>query len=229
MVDNNAAKRMPGRPLSFDPTVALDAAIDLFWAKGYERSDVDSVARALGVTKPSLYRMFGDKPSLFLRALQRYGETRGSVFLQKFQATSDIGEAVRNFLEAGVNATTATGKPTGCLVACVASGLAEENNDIRAFYARALIQLTDSLTERFESEIEAGRLPPVPSARARGRILADIVQGLALRARAGVSRKELLVDARSYESMLLLHRRAIGRPDLSGKRSSPTRPVKKLR
>jgi AcrR family transcriptional regulator len=229
MVDNNVAKRTPGRPLSFDPTAALDAAIDLFWAKGYERSDVDSVARVLGVTKPSLYRMFGDKPSLFLKALQRYGETRESAVLQQFQATSDIGEAVCSFLEASVNAATTTGKPTGCLIACVASGLAEENTDVRSFYARALIQLTDSLTERFESEIAAGRLPPDPSARARGRILADIVQGLALRARAGVARKELLADARSYEGMLLVPRKANDRPVLSANSLSRARPGKKLR
>lgn len=202
MVNNNVAKRMPGRPLSFDPTAALDAAVALFWAKGYERADVDSVARALGVTKPSLYRMFGDKQSLFLKAMQRYGETRES--LKKFQATSDIVEAVRCFLETNVNATTTTGQPTGCLMACVASGLAGESADVRSFYARAQIQLAKSLSERFEAEIEAGRLTRVPSARARGRILLDVVQGLALRARAGVPRRELLADARSYEDMILV-------------------------
>ena len=228
MVDNKVVKRPSGRPLSFDPTAALDAAIELFWAKGYERADVDSVARALGVTKPSLYRMFGDKQSLFLKAMRRYGETRESE-LKKFQATSDIVEAVHCFLETNVNATTTTGQPTGCLMACVASGLAGESADVRSFYARAQIQLAKSLSERFEVEIEAGRLTRVPSARARGRILLDMVQGLALRARAGVPRRELLADARSYEDMILVPLKASDTAILSEGALSRSRLGKRLR
>ena len=72
MVANSLPKRSPGRPQAFNPEEALDRAIEMFWAHGYEGVDVDRIARAVNVTKPALYRAFGDKPTLLLKAVERY-------------------------------------------------------------------------------------------------------------------------------------------------------------
>ena len=71
----NAAKRARGRPREFIPDEALDRAVEMFWEHGYEGVDVDRIARAVNVTKPALYRAFGDKPTLMLKAVERYGLT----------------------------------------------------------------------------------------------------------------------------------------------------------
>ena len=68
----NIAKRPPGRPKGFIPDEALDRAVEMFWEHGYEGVDVDRIARAVNVTKPALYRAFGDKSTLLLRAVERY-------------------------------------------------------------------------------------------------------------------------------------------------------------
>ena len=71
----NIAKRHPGRPKGFIPDEALDRAVEMFWEHGYEGVDVDRIARAVNVTKPALYRAFGDKPTLLLKAVERYALT----------------------------------------------------------------------------------------------------------------------------------------------------------
>ena len=203
MVENSASKRLPGRPREFDPGEALDRAVEMFWADGFEGVDVDRIARAVGVTKPSLYRLFGDKSSLFLRALQRYGETIGAAPLAAFSKQLDIADAVRALLEASVKAGTMEGGPKGCLMACVAVVQAESSPDVRAAITHGLSALAEMLETRFQQGASNGAIPITPSARARSRLVVDLMQGLLLRARAGASRDDLLADARDYVSLVL--------------------------
>ncbi len=203
MVENSFVKRLPGRPREFEPEEALDRAVEMFWADGFEGVDVDRIARAVGVTKPSLYRLFGDKSSLFLRALQRYGETVGAAPLVAFNAQPKLADAVRALLEASVTAGTTEGGPKGCLMACVAVVQAEHSPEIRAAITRGLAALAGILERRFEQETSNGVLPLTLSTRARSRLVVDLMQGLLLRARAGASRNDLLEDARGYVPLIL--------------------------
>jgi len=198
----NTAKRAPGRPQAFLPDDALDRAVEMFWENGYEGVDVERIARAVHVTKPALYRAFGDKPTLLLKAVERYAMTYGAPMIAAFQAEPDIHKAVTAFCEATVD--TATGEArSGCMMAAAALGQSERVGEIRSFAARGLTAAADIFAQRFEQEMCAGRLPRTLSARVRGRALIDLMQGLLLRAKAGVSRDELLQDARSYVPLVL--------------------------
>jgi hypothetical protein len=88
-------------------------------------------------------------------------------------------------------------------MACSALRQSERVAEIREFFARALSAIADVLAQRFEKEIKAKRLSAKIPAKVRGRILIDMMQGLLLRARAGVPREKLLRDARSYVPLVL--------------------------
>src|SRR5271154_2740530 len=60
------------RPREFDETVALEAAMECFWQRGYEAPSLRDLTASMGLTAPSLYNAFGDKEELFARALERY-------------------------------------------------------------------------------------------------------------------------------------------------------------
>jgi AcrR family transcriptional regulator len=172
----------------------------MFWEHGYEGVDVERIARAVHVTKPALYRAFGDKPTLLLKAVERYAMTYGAPMIAAFQAEPDIHKAVTAFCEATVN--TATGKArSGCMMAAAALGQSDRVAEIRSYLAKGLTAAADIFAQRFEQEMEAGHL--TRSARVRGRALIDLMQGLLLRAKAGSARKELLRDARSYVPLVL--------------------------
>src|SRR2546428_5891631 len=61
-----------GRPRAFDPDVALDRAMHVFWAKGYEGAALSDLTRAMRINRPSLYAAFGNKEQLFRKVLDRY-------------------------------------------------------------------------------------------------------------------------------------------------------------
>ena len=133
----NIAKRPPGRPKGFIPDEALDRAVEMFWEHGYEGVDVDRIARAVNVTKPALYRAFGDKSTLLLRAVERYALIYGAPKMAAFQAEPDIHKAVTAFCEATVN--TATGEArSGCMMAAAALGQSERVTEIRSWLAKGL-------------------------------------------------------------------------------------------
>ena len=203
MVDNVGSKRGPGRPREFDPDAALDRAVELFWADGFDGVDVERIAAAAGVTKPSLYRLFGDKSSIFLHALRRYGETIGAPPIAAFNGRPDIADAVAALLEETVKTATTEGRASGCLMACVAIAEAGRSEEVRSAVAQGLGTLTNVLAARFDQEIINGRLSASTSAENRSRMLVDLMQGLMLRARAGASRSDLLRDAQNYVPVIV--------------------------
>jgi AcrR family transcriptional regulator len=198
----NISKRPRGRPKSFIPDEALDRAVEMFWEHGYEGVDVDRIARAVNVTKPALYRAFGDKSTLLLRAVERYALIYGAPKMAAFQAESDIHKAVTTFCEATVNTATGDAR-SGCMLAAAALGHSERVAEIRSYVAKGLTATADIFAKRFEKEMKAGHLTRTPSAKVRGRALVDLMQGLQLRAKAGIAREQLLQDARSYVPLIV--------------------------
>jgi AcrR family transcriptional regulator len=196
------AKRPPGRPKGFIPDEALDRAVEMFWEHGYEGVDVDRIARAVNVTKPALYRAFGDKSTLLLRAVERYALMYGAPKMAAFQAEPEIHKAVTAFCEATVNNATGDAR-SGCMLAAAALGQSGRVTEIRSWLGKSLTAAADIFAKRFEQEMKAGRLTRTPSAKVRGRLLVDLLQGLQLRAKAGIAREELLQDARSYVPLIL--------------------------
>ena len=76
MVHN--AVRPVGRPRSFDESDALKKATQVFWSKGYDGVTIDDLVAGMGVGRPSLYAVFGDKRAIFLRVLKAYAEAKGA-------------------------------------------------------------------------------------------------------------------------------------------------------
>jgi len=198
----NISKRPRGRPKGFIPDEALDRAVEMFWEHGYEGVDVERIARAVNVTKPALYRAFGDKSTLLLKAVERYAMTYVAPRMAAFQAEPEIHKAVTSFCEATVNSASdeACG---GCMMAAAALGQSERVTEIRSYAAKGLAATANIFAKRFEKEMKAGHLTRTPSAKVRARAFVDLMQGLQLRAKAGIAREQLLQDARSYVPLIL--------------------------
>ena len=62
------------RPREFEPAEAVEKAMQVFWQHGYEDASLPDLLNGMGLTRGSLYKAFGDKRQLFLRALERYLE-----------------------------------------------------------------------------------------------------------------------------------------------------------
>lgn len=73
-MSSNKSKKTAGRPREFDEKSVLESAMDVFWRKGFEATSLTELCRATGLHKGSLYQAFGDKRTLFMKALAHYSE-----------------------------------------------------------------------------------------------------------------------------------------------------------
>src|SRR5208283_1738002 len=102
MVQNAARPR--GRPRSFDETGALEKATQVFWSKGYDGVTIDDLVAGMGVGRPSLYAIFGDKRTLFLRVLRAYAETKGARGAKALFSPPTLRASLASFLRHAVEA-----------------------------------------------------------------------------------------------------------------------------
>src|SRR3954462_11696535 len=101
--------RPRGRPRNFDELEALEKAIHVFWSKGYDGVTIDDLVDGMGVGRPSLYAVFGDKRTLFLRSLNAYTEKKGSSAAKALLSPRSLRDALTSFLRHAVESVTEQG------------------------------------------------------------------------------------------------------------------------
>ncbi len=109
MIQNTARPR--GRPRSFDETGALEKATQVFWSKGYDGVTIDDLVEGMGVGRPSLYAVFGDKRAIFLRTLKAYAERKGAAAAKALLSPQSLRDSITGFLRYAVESATRKGPP----------------------------------------------------------------------------------------------------------------------
>ena len=94
------------RTREFDPTAALDGAMQVFAARGYSNTSIDDVVKATGVSRYGLYGTFGNKRELFEQALEKYTEQMGKAsFLRLLEPGAPPRAVRRSVLFSGESRT----------------------------------------------------------------------------------------------------------------------------
>ncbi len=201
----------PGRPRSFDEAEALEKATQVFWSKGYDGVTIDDLVAGMGVGRPSLYAVFGDKRTLFLRILKDYAEKKGALAAKALLAPQSLRDSLAGFLRHAVQRATEEGSAPGCLLACVAPIV--DDPEVRQFLQNAAAAAAALVEGRFRDAIIAGEIPSDFPVAVRASQLIDFARGLTMRAQIGAPRKTLLRDAEEAADLLLLSRRGNPAPE----------------
>ncbi|OIK04475.1 TetR/AcrR family transcriptional regulator [Streptomyces monashensis] len=113
------------RTKEFDPDAALQAALELFWRRGYEATSMADLVEHLGIGRASLYATFGSKHELYLKALDRYQEGSDAPLVRELSGPGPALPAVRAVVRRfGAEATAEERRLTGCFVTNTAAELA---------------------------------------------------------------------------------------------------------
>ncbi len=201
MIQNTSRPR--GRPRSFDETGALEKATQVFWSKGYDGVTIDDLVAGMGVGRPSLYAVFGNKQAIFLRVLRVYAERKGALAAKALLSPQDdLRESIARFLRYAVESATEKGSARGCLLMCVAPLV--NDAEVQRFLQNAATGGAALLERRFRDGISAGEIPSDFPVAARAIQVTDLTRGLTMRAQIGTPRKTLLKDADEATDLVLL-------------------------
>jgi AcrR family transcriptional regulator len=182
--------RTLGRPRSFETGKALDAAMKVFWCKGYEGASLSDLTKAMGINRPSLYAAFGDKESLFRKVLDRY-DSGPAAYVREALNQPTARAAVERLMEGAAELATGSDNPRGCLFvqgALACGGRAEAiRNDLilRRDAGEKAVRLR---LKRAQAE---GDLPRDANPADLARYVVTVIQGIAVQAASGASRHEL--------------------------------------
>jgi AcrR family transcriptional regulator len=180
--------RPPGRPRGFDKQEALDTALRLFWRQGYEGTSIAELSQAIGVSVPSLYLAFGNKESLFMQAVEHYGLYSGGMY-EAALAQRSAHDVVRRILEGEVDLVTGGDTPDGCLMIQGALATGAGADTIRETLATLRLKAESAVAEKLQA---LGDLPAGWSARDLASYVMTLAAGIAVQAKSGVSREQLL-------------------------------------
>ena len=198
------AGRPRGRPRNFDELEAVEKAIQVFWSKGYDGVTIDDLVDGMGVGRPSLYAVFGDKRMLFLRALTAYAEKKGARAAKALLSPQALRASLASFLRHAVESATEEGSAMGCLLVCVAPLV--DDAEVRQFLQDAAAGAVALVERRFRDGISAGEIPSAFPVSVRAIQVTDLARGLTMRAQLGTPRRTLLRDAQEATDLVLLPR-----------------------
>jgi AcrR family transcriptional regulator len=184
-----------GRPREFCVDHALAQALQVFWCKGYEGASLTDLTEAMGITRPSLYAAFGNKESLFRKALDLY-EREKMAYIGEAMAKPTARQVAETMLRGAIDTVTDAEGPHGCMrvIASVACGPAAQS--IHDEVVERSNVAKRALVERFERARAEGDLPAHIDPAGLTHMLVATLQGISVQANQGVTRKELegLVD-----------------------------------
>ena len=169
----------------------MDTALELFWKHGYEGTSMAMLTQAIGVNVASLYAAFGNKESLFLQCVERYGELNGDLYHESFKKKT-ARDVARNILEGEVELVTRRGAPDGCLMVQGALTTSPHAEKIRQMMAQMRAMAEKWVADRFRQAVVEGDLPSDADPAALACYLMTMNSGLAVQAKSGLGKKQLL-------------------------------------
>lgn len=178
-----------GRPRAFCTDEALDKALTVFWEKGYEGASLQDLTKAMGINRPSLYAAFGNKESLFLKAMDRYAE-KNSCMIEFFNEPT-AREAIEKLLYKLADKLSDPDTPHGCVIVIGALACKDETAHIREELISRRLHMQLLVQQRLERAQKEGDFPASVNPAAYARYISALSYGLSVQATSGTTREQL--------------------------------------
>lgn len=181
-----------GRPRSFDRDAALERAMEVFWAKGFEATQLADLMAAIGINPPSFYAAFGSKEALYREAVDLYLATVGAGSMRVLAEMQDVRGAIEGMLLASLDTALASPSSGGCMVSLGLFNCQAQNAPLRDHMRELRRSTTRLIRQRLERGIADGELPADTDTERLATYFATIIQGISLQAQDGAGRETLL-------------------------------------
>jgi AcrR family transcriptional regulator len=182
-----------GRPRSFDRDTALDAALRVFWERGYEGATLEDLQDAMGgISPPSFYNAFGSKEALFKEAVDRYVAIVGEPTVRALEDARTARQGIEAMLRLAAEAVSAPGRPHGCLLVLGATNCAPASKGAEDYVRAIRQQAPEVIKRRLVRATAEGELSPDVDISAVAAFYATVIHGLGVRAGDGASRADLM-------------------------------------
>jgi len=167
-----------GRPRTFDTEAAVERAMDVFWTRGYHATALPDLLRATKLSRGSLYAAFGDKHSLFLRALDRYIADAIARMDVEFAPDREPIDGLRAYFAGYVERNSGANGRRGCLLVATAMELAGRDAEVDRRVAGFFKAMEARVAGALSRAKAAGKLADSVEPSSAARIIICFVEGM---------------------------------------------------
>jgi TetR/AcrR family transcriptional regulator, transcriptional repressor for nem operon len=189
------------RPREFDEATALEAAMNCFWAQGYELTSVRDLAEQMGITGASLYNAFGDKRSLYRQALRHYLEQTVRDRVARLERLRPF-PAIRTFFDEIVERSVKDRQHRGCMLVNSALELAPYDPEFQKIVAEEMIFIEAFFRRSIEAGQKDGTILAIRPAAELAKLLLSVLLGIRVLARTRPERGVLEDAAKGVLELL---------------------------
>jgi AcrR family transcriptional regulator len=192
----NVLKRGRGRPRTFDRPTAIQQAMKLFWDRGYEGTTFDDLIGAMNISPSSFYHEFGSKEQLYREAVDYYLKAYLGFFPRILSTCPDTRAAFQALLEESAAFLASDATPAGCMISLAGTQISPHLRSVADFAKGVRKAWDQALISRLKKGVSNGELPPETNVKELAAYFGAVFRGMAVQARDGASRKQLLAIGR---------------------------------
>jgi TetR/AcrR family transcriptional repressor of nem operon len=170
------------RPREFDEEDVLEAALQCFWARGFDKTSVKDLICNTGLTAASLYNAFGDKRALYERALENYVQGSIADRIRRCQRLAPR-DAIQTFFAEVLKRSLGDRERKGCMLINAALEVAPHDPDFRKAVGGVLTRIEGFFLERLRAGQADGTVTRSLSAEDHARHLLGVLIGVRVLAR----------------------------------------------
>lgn len=185
------ARMIRGRPREFDEATALQAAMEVFWKKGYEATSCDDLLSAMGINAGSMYAAFGDKQSLYEKALDLYCNNQFCQVTDMLENGPGTPlERIRGLFQMMAKHVAEPGCK-GCFIGNTLLEFDEDSTGIIEMASNAMKLFQETIEKTLAAAKQDGELSKSAQPAALAAFLANTAQGLNVMSKAGTDKKTM--------------------------------------
>lgn len=178
-----------GRSKEFDENTVLQKAMELFWEQGYEKTSMNDLVEHMGIHRRSLYDTFGDKHTLYLKAIAHYEEYSTDKLQSAVLHAKTPSQAIRNIFHFTIERNE--DKRWGCLFVNAATELAPRDKEVEEKTEEAFKQAEHFFTQVIQEGQETGEFSCEYDAEVFAEMMHNTLLGIRVLARTAASKEKM--------------------------------------
>lgn len=172
------------RTKDFDEDEVLNKAVNLFWLKGYNGTSMQDLVDALGISRSSLYDTYGDKHTLFLKALESYQLSASGKVCNIVSSAKPAKQAIKELLEFITNGLINDKSHKGCFMVNAEVEIAPHDAEVSQMICQNDQQVEEAFYKVIKKGQESGEITNKQDARALTRFIFNNVKGIRVTAKS---------------------------------------------
>lgn len=175
----------------YNRDAALDAAMSLFWKKGYHATSLKDLEASLNMKPGSIYSAFSSKSNLYLLALERYFESSKQSFLAIASAHVSPLDALLNQLRIFAFLPVDHEQAQSCMLVKTLIDTRSTDTEIAERAKLYISDLCEIIAAIFDKAKSLGELAPDTDTRRLARRYQAAVMALRFKTHQGVQRTQI--------------------------------------